>query len=49
MADRVAACLPDERIEIEIDVMGQTRRRFMIRAIGERVHPVVSRIVAARH
>lgn len=35
-ADRVAACLPDERIEIEIQVTGATQRRFTIRAVGER-------------
>jgi tRNA threonylcarbamoyladenosine biosynthesis protein TsaE len=34
-ADRVAACLPEERIEIAIEVTGSTQRRFTIRAIGE--------------
>jgi tRNA threonylcarbamoyladenosine biosynthesis protein TsaE len=35
-ADRVASCLPDERIEIAIEVTGETQRRFRIRAIGDR-------------
>src|SRR5688572_2470901 len=34
-ADRVAACLPDDRIEIAIEVTGPTGRRFTIRAVGE--------------
>jgi tRNA threonylcarbamoyladenosine biosynthesis protein TsaE len=36
-ADRVADCLPDERIEIAIEVAGPTQRRFVIRAIGKRL------------
>lgn len=35
-ADRVADCLPDERIEIQIEVTGSTIRRFTIRAVGDR-------------
>jgi tRNA threonylcarbamoyladenosine biosynthesis protein TsaE len=34
-ADKVAGCLPDERIEIEIEVTGTTSRRFKVRAIGD--------------
>jgi tRNA threonylcarbamoyladenosine biosynthesis protein TsaE len=36
-ADRVAACLPEERLEIEIEVTGPTQRRFVIRAVAERL------------
>ena len=34
-ADRVSACLPQERIEIAIEVTGLAQRRFTIRAVGE--------------
>lgn len=33
-ADRVAGCLPPERLEIEIEITGDTSRRFHIRALG---------------
>ena len=45
-ADRVADCLPDERIEIAIEVTGEARRRFTIRAVGERLQAVIARLVA---
>ena len=35
-ADKVADCLPDERLEIEIEVTGATARRFVVRGIGHR-------------
>jgi tRNA threonylcarbamoyladenosine biosynthesis protein TsaE len=35
-ADRVAGCLPEERMEITIDVIGTSQRRFSIVALGER-------------
>lgn len=34
-AERVAECLPDERLEIEIEVTGPTSRLFTIRGMGE--------------
>lgn len=34
-ADRVADCLPRQRLEIRIDVVGETARRFQITALGE--------------
>ena len=34
-ASRVERCLPDERLEIRIEVTGENSRRFHIRAIGE--------------
>jgi tRNA threonylcarbamoyladenosine biosynthesis protein TsaE len=33
-ADRVADCLPDERLEIHIEVAGHTQRQFQLVAIG---------------
>ena len=43
-ADRVAACLPPERIEIRIEVTGPNSRRFEIVAIGRRYASVVGRL-----
>ncbi len=40
-AERVVSCLPSERIEIEIEVVGETVRNFNIRALGEGLSPVV--------
>jgi len=40
-ADRVAHCLPEERLEIHIDVTGDQSRRFTITGIGERYQAVV--------
>lgn len=47
-ADRVADCLPEERLEIQIEVTGQTARRFSIRAVGERMQPVIVSLQDAR-
>lgn len=33
-ADRIAAALPDERIDVRIEVVGETERAFHLRAIG---------------
>jgi tRNA threonylcarbamoyladenosine biosynthesis protein TsaE len=41
-ADKVAASLPDERIEIDVEVTGATARRFMVQAIGQRYESVIS-------
>jgi tRNA threonylcarbamoyladenosine biosynthesis protein TsaE len=41
-ADRVAACLPVERLEIRIAPTGIASRRFEIMAIGERYQPVIA-------
>ena len=35
-ADRVENCLPQQRLEIHITVIGDESRRFEIRAVGER-------------
>ena len=36
-ADKVADCLPDERIEIDIEVTGATARRFTMKGTNERL------------
>jgi tRNA threonylcarbamoyladenosine biosynthesis protein TsaE len=43
-ADRVSEALPAERIEIEIEVVGNTRRRFTIRAVGEKYRDVIGQL-----
>jgi tRNA threonylcarbamoyladenosine biosynthesis protein TsaE len=43
-ADRVEACLPQQRIEIRIDVTGPRSRRFEVIAHGERYYDVVERL-----
>ena len=45
-ADRVANCLPAERIEIQIEVAGATERRFTVSSIGQRYENVVARLTA---
>ena len=45
-ADRVADCLPEERVEVHIEVIGETARRFEILAVGSRFEPVLARIAA---
>jgi tRNA A37 threonylcarbamoyladenosine biosynthesis protein TsaE len=34
-SDRVANCLPAERIEIRCDAVGETERRFVVSATSE--------------
>lgn len=43
-AERVAACLPEEYLEIEITVTGETQRTFSFRAVGTSMKPVVAAI-----
>jgi tRNA threonylcarbamoyladenosine biosynthesis protein TsaE len=43
-ADRVAACLPRERLEIRIEPTGVASRHFDIAAIGERYETIVSAV-----
>jgi tRNA threonylcarbamoyladenosine biosynthesis protein TsaE len=43
-ADRVSGCLPPERIEIRIEVVGATQRRFTVQAIGERYREAIVRL-----
>jgi tRNA threonylcarbamoyladenosine biosynthesis protein TsaE len=46
-ADRVAAQLPTERLEIHIDVTGPLSRQFRILAFGDRYAGVLARLQAA--
>lgn len=43
-ADRIAGCLPDERLEIFIEVMNATERRFTITAIGTGYEEAIERL-----
>jgi tRNA threonylcarbamoyladenosine biosynthesis protein TsaE len=45
-ADRVSDFLPKERIEVRIDVTGDTSRRFEVVAHGERYQGVLSSLAA---
>jgi tRNA threonylcarbamoyladenosine biosynthesis protein TsaE len=45
-AERVARCLPAERIEIQIEPLGETSRRFSIRASGARLAGVTASLAA---
>jgi tRNA threonylcarbamoyladenosine biosynthesis protein TsaE len=45
-AERVPGCLPEERIEIAIEVTGGTSRRFKITATGGENEAVVARLAA---
>jgi tRNA threonylcarbamoyladenosine biosynthesis protein TsaE len=45
-ADRVAACLPKDHLEVQIEVTGQSRRRFELTAYGERFAEVLKRLEA---
>jgi tRNA threonylcarbamoyladenosine biosynthesis protein TsaE len=40
-ADKVESCLPDQRIEIHIEVSGETSRRFEVIAVGDRYADVI--------
>jgi len=39
--DRVANCLPADRVEIHIEVLGETSRRFRIVAMGSRYESII--------
>ena len=43
-ADRVAAALPDEYVQIEIEVTGPTARRFVIKGVGSQSATVLAAI-----
>ena len=43
-ADRIPACLPEEYIEIVIEVTGDSSRHFEIRACGRRYAPVIDEL-----
>jgi tRNA threonylcarbamoyladenosine biosynthesis protein TsaE len=46
-ADRVAACLPDDRLEIRIDITGPTTRLFQLSAFGSACQQSLARIAEA--
>ncbi len=43
-ADRVTECLPADRLEIAIEPLERTARRFAIAALGPRHTPIVARL-----
>jgi tRNA threonylcarbamoyladenosine biosynthesis protein TsaE len=43
-ADRVAGCLPEEHVDITIEVMGPLARRFTVTARGQKLATVISRL-----
>jgi tRNA threonylcarbamoyladenosine biosynthesis protein TsaE len=43
-ADRIASCLPPDRVEIQVEVAGPQLRRFDVRAIGEKYAPAVEQL-----
>ena len=45
-ADRVRRCLPEDRIEIHIEVTGRQSRRFEIVAIGHACEPILDALQA---
>jgi len=46
-ADRVAEFLPDERLEIEIEVTGETQRRISIRGTSPQLEDLVTQLATA--
>jgi tRNA threonylcarbamoyladenosine biosynthesis protein TsaE len=46
-ADRVVALLPEERLEVTIEVKGDTTRQMQIRGTSRRMEAVVNQIQAA--
>jgi tRNA threonylcarbamoyladenosine biosynthesis protein TsaE len=46
-ADRVADALPDEFLEVTIEVTGQTARRFAVRAAGAGYESVIAELARA--
>ncbi len=43
-AERVVDCLPRDRIEIQIEVVGDTSRGFQIKALGDNLQPVIEQL-----
>lgn len=46
-ADKVAASLPDERLEIHIEVVSETSRRFVLKAHGRELEVALSAVSKA--
>jgi tRNA threonylcarbamoyladenosine biosynthesis protein TsaE len=47
-ADRVANCLPPNHLRIEIEVAGQTQRRFTVTAVGIQFEKTIAKLIAAQ-
>ncbi len=45
-ADRVVDCLPPERVEVEIEVTGETTRRITLRGTSPRMDQLIEKIAA---
>ncbi len=45
-AEKVADCLPDERIDVLVEVTSETSREFRFMAIGQRYEEVLDRLAA---
>jgi tRNA threonylcarbamoyladenosine biosynthesis protein TsaE len=43
-ADRVASCLPDERLQIDIEILPDDSRRFVMKALASVLEPSLDRI-----
>lgn len=46
-ADRVAACLPDDRLEIALEIAGPEKRRVRLRAVGSDYERLLGRAADA--
>lgn len=46
-ADRVADCLPAERLEIRCEATGEFERQFMLRAYGSRLQQTIAAVTTA--
>ena len=46
-AARIIDCLPPQRLEIQIEVVGDTKRQFRLVAIGRQLRPVLRDLAAS--
>jgi len=46
-ADRVSACLPEDRLEIHCEAVSQTERRFNVRTSAPRLFPALRQMAMA--
>ena len=46
-ADRVIDCLPPQRLEIHIEVVGHAERQFRLVAVGQEAEGIISALAAA--
>lgn len=45
-ADRVEACLPPDRVEVHVEVIGEHSRRFEVTAVGKELDEAIGRLSA---